>query len=134
MSATLELFERYKQVIGVQADSAGARALGVKSQTASNWRTRGSQAEPRLIEKMCVMLREDVAPWLLRVQMEQTPDTSNREVWRRVVEKLGYRITGVAAALCIPAAWQSCYTDTSLVDAARIMTYVKAWVDLAIAT
>lgn len=102
MSATLELFERYKQVIGVQADSAGARALGVKSQTASNWRTRGSQAEPRLIEKMCVMLREDVAPWLLRVQMEQTPDTSNREVWRRVVEKLGYRITGVAAASVFP--------------------------------
>jgi len=46
MSAIIELFEQYKRPIDVQADRLAAQALGVKSQTVSNWRTRGSQAEP----------------------------------------------------------------------------------------
>lgn len=102
MQATLELFEQYKLRIGVHADSAGAAALGVKSQTVSNWRTRGSQAEPWLIEKMCVVLDVDTTEWLLRAQMEQSPNASNKLVWQRVGEKLGYRIASVGLLLTSP--------------------------------
>lgn len=126
MSTTLELFERYKQAIGAHADRAGAQALGVKSQTVSNWRTRGSQAEPRLIEKMCSGLREDVAPWLLRVQMEQASN-ANRKVWRRVGEKLGYHMVGVAAALCLPLAGWLSYAEAPLV-----LAHMQKWVDLTL--
>jgi len=105
MSATLELFEKYKLRIGVQADSAGAAALSIKSQTVSNWRTRGSQAEPRLIEAMATTVGADVGEWLLRAQIEQSFDPSNREVWRRMSRKLGYRL-GSIGGLLIPAAAQ----------------------------
>jgi hypothetical protein len=96
MSATMELFERYKMKIGVYTDGAGAASLGVKSQTVSNWRTRGSQAEPRLIEKMAATIDADAGEWLLRVQVEQSFDTSNKEVWRRLSQKLGYKLGCVA--------------------------------------
>lgn len=99
MSATLELFEQFKRRLGMQADRTAAAALGVKSQTVSNWRTRGSQAEPWLIEKMCVAIDADLAGWLLRVQMEQAPNIENKLAWRRVCEKLGYQTAGIAALL-----------------------------------
>ena len=99
MSATTELFEKYKFRLGVHADSAGAMALGIKSQTVSNWRTRGSQAEPRLIEAMATTVEADVGEWLLRAQIEQSFDASNRDVWRRLSKKLGYRLGSVGALL-----------------------------------
>lgn len=102
MSATLELLAKYKQALAVQADSAAAQALGVKNQTVSNWRTRGSQAEPWLIEKMCAEVGEATAPWLLRVQFEQTPGASNKQVWRRVAQHFGCKLVGVAAMAGIP--------------------------------
>lgn len=102
MSATLELLAKYKQALAVHADSAAALALGVKNQTVSNWRTRGSQAEPWLIEKMCAAVGEATAPWLLRVQFEQAPDASNKQVWRRVAQHFGCKLAGVAAIAGLP--------------------------------
>jgi hypothetical protein len=99
MSATTELFEQYKLRIGAHADSAGAAALGIKSQTVSNWRTRGSQAEPWLIEKMTMALGVDATEWLVRVQVEQSHDASNKDVWRRVGKQLGYKIAEIAVLI-----------------------------------
>ena len=104
MSATTELFEKYKLRLGVHADSAGAMALGIKSQTVSNWRTRGSQAEPWLIEKMTMALGIDTTEWLVRVQVEQSPDVRNKEVWRRLGKRLGYKLTVIGALLMSPMA------------------------------
>lgn len=116
MSATIELFEQYKQAIGVQADRLAAQALGVKSQTASNWRTRGSQAEPWLIEKMCVALGHDATPWLVRVLTEQATGLHNRKVWERVGKELGYKIAGMVALLGAHAAWLSRLADGEFQD------------------
>ncbi|MGN2249194.1 helix-turn-helix domain-containing protein [Frateuria sp. GZRe14] len=102
MSATLELLTRYKQALAMHADSAAAQALGVKNQTVSNWRTRGSQAEPWLIEKMCAVLGEATAPWLLRVQFEQASDASNKQVWRRVAQHFGFKLAGIATIAGLP--------------------------------
>lgn len=102
MSATLELLTKYKQALAVHADSAAAQALGVKNQTVSNWRTRGSQAEPWLIEKMCTAVGEATAPWLLRVQFEQAPDASNKQVWRRVAQHFGCKLGAIAAIVGLP--------------------------------
>ncbi|QEE23188.1 hypothetical protein CS053_00760 [Rhodanobacter glycinis] len=99
MSATIELFEQYKQSIGVHADRLAAQALGVKSKTVSNWRTRGSQAEPWLIEKMCETLGHDATPWLIRALAEQATGPHNRKVWMRVGKGLGYKIAGVVTLL-----------------------------------
>lgn len=108
MSATIELFERYKARIGACTDGAAAASLGVKSQTVSNWRTRGSQAEPRLIEKMVATVDADIGEWLLRVQIEQSFDTPNKEVWRRLSEKLGYKLSCVAVLAASAVAQFGC--------------------------
>lgn len=104
MSATVELFEQYKQAIGVQADRLAAHALGVKSQTVSNWRTRGSQAEPWLIEKMCLELGHDAVPWLVRMLTEQATGAHNRKVWERVWHTLRHRVMGLALLAGLPLA------------------------------
>ena len=103
MSATIDLFEQYKQFIGVQSDRLAAHALGVKSQTVSNWRTRGSQAEPWLIEAMCLQLGCDATPWLIRTLTGQA-SAHNRKVWERMAVRLGYRMTSWIALACVTVA------------------------------
>lgn len=99
MSTTVELLERFKLHLAVRSDHAAGRMLGVKPQTISNWRTRGSQAEPKLIEMMCRKLGEDSAPWLLRAQAEQAHDPANGLVWKRLATRLGVSLTALAVML-----------------------------------
>lgn len=96
MNATTELLDRYREVKGIKSDNAAALSLGVKRQTINNWRMRGSQAEPHLIERMCDAVGADPAPWLLRALREQSRLEANRRVWERVTQRLGL---GVIAAL-----------------------------------
>lgn len=131
MSATIELFESYKTGVGARTDGAGAASLGVTSQTVSNWRNRGSQAEPQLIEKMCATLNEDLASWLLRAQMEQA-SSANRQVWHRVAEKLSYRIAGAILAVGLPATEASGFAETPFVYVSAILARMGAWADLCL--
>ncbi|HET6631365.1 MAG TPA: hypothetical protein VFG73_01485 [Rhodanobacteraceae bacterium] len=96
---TVELFESYKSSLGVRTDCAAAESLGVKNQTVNNWRSRGSQAEPRLLKRMCTKLKLDPAEWILRAQMTQTPDPKNKQIWRGIAKQFGYKIALVAAPL-----------------------------------
>lgn len=100
MTATNKLFDAYKAAIGVSADLGGAKGLGVKAQTVSNWRNRGSQASPKLIEAMCRRTGENPTQWLLRVLAEQAPDPADRAVWKRVAKqiKVSLAFAGMASA------------------------------------
>jgi hypothetical protein len=100
-TATQQLFDRYKCMQGLSADNAAALALGIKRQTVSNWRRRGTQAEPRLIQAMCDALEEDAAPWLIRVQHEQAHHADDKQVWRRMALQLGYRLSSVMALVSL---------------------------------
>ncbi|HET7299419.1 MAG TPA: hypothetical protein VFJ01_02080 [Oleiagrimonas sp.] len=100
MNTTTHLFDRYKETLGVRSDRQAAMKLGVKVQTVSNWRTRGSQAEAATIDAMCNQLREDPMPWLLRIQAEQGGDDSrNGRVWQRVATQLGVSLSMAVVAL-----------------------------------
>ncbi len=96
MSTTIELFEKFKERLQVRSDHAAGQVLGVKPQTISNWRTRGSQAEPKLIETMCRKLDQDPTPWLLRAQAEQAHDPDNVMVWKRMASRLGVSLSAIA--------------------------------------
>lgn len=91
MTATTELLDRYRQAKGLKSDNAAALSLGVKRQTINNWRMRGSQGEPHLIERMCDTLQMDPAPWLLRALQEQSHN-ANKQVWQRLTHRLGYAV------------------------------------------
>lgn len=94
MNTTTILFDRYKASLNARSDRRAAMALGVKVQTVSNWRTRGSQAEAATIDAMCKQLKEDAMPWLMRIQAEQGgTDSPNGMVWQRVATGLGVPLT-----------------------------------------
>lgn len=100
MNSTTTLFDRYKESLQVRSDRQAALSLGVKVQTVSNWRTRGSQAEAATIDAMCEQLGEDPMPWLLRIQAEQGGETSrNSRVWRNVAVRLGVSLPAMAIVL-----------------------------------
>lgn len=100
MNTTTELFDRYKASLEVRSDRQAAMRLGVKVQTVSNWRTRGSQAEAATIDAMCKQLGEDPMPWLLRIQAEQGgTESPNSQVWRNVAMRLGVPLSALALAL-----------------------------------
>lgn len=97
MNSTTNLFDRYKESLQVRSDRQAALSLGVKVQTVSNWRTRGSQAEAATIDSMCEQLGEDPMPWLLRIQAEQGGESSrNSRVWRNVAVRLGVSLPALA--------------------------------------
>src|SRR5690625_1781147 len=99
-NTTTLLFDRYKESLGVRSDRQAAMRLGVKVQTVSNWRTRGSQAEAATIDAMCAQLQEDPMPWLLRIQAEQGGEASrNSRVWRNVAVRLGVSLPAMAIGL-----------------------------------
>lgn len=100
MNTTTTLFDRYKESLQVRSDRQAALNLGVKVQTVSNWRTRGSQAEAATIDAMCKQLNEDAMPWLLRIQAEQGgEDSRNSKVWRNVAMRLGVSLPVLAVML-----------------------------------
>jgi len=100
MNSTTTLFDRYKESLQVRSDRQAALSLGVKVQTVSNWRTRGSQAEAATIDAMCEQLGEDPMPWLLRIQAEQGGEASrNSRVWRNVAVRLGVSLPAMAIVL-----------------------------------
>src|SRR5699024_11189258 len=99
-NTTTLLFDRYKESLGVRSDRQAAMRLGVKVQTVSNWRTRGSQAEAATIDAMCAQLQEDPMPWLLRIQAEQGgEDSRNGQVWQRVAMRLGVSLSMTMLAI-----------------------------------
>ena len=106
MNATNQLFDLYKKSLGIRADLGGAKALGVKAQTVSNWRNRGSQASPKLIEVMCRRTGENSARWLLRILSEQAPDPADGAVWKRLAKqlKIPLALAGVALAAVLHSA------------------------------
>lgn len=100
MNTTITLFERYKASMQARSDRRAAMALGVKVQTVSNWRTRGSQAEAATIDAMCKQLNEDPMPWLMRIQAEQGgPESANGMVWQRVATRLGVPLAALVLAV-----------------------------------
>ncbi len=99
-NTTTLLFDRYKESLDVRSDRQAAMRLGVKVQTVSNWRTRGSQAEAATIDAMCAQLQEDPMPWLLRIQAEQGgEDSRNGQVWQRVAMRLGVSLSMTMLAI-----------------------------------
>ena len=109
MTATTELLDMYRQARNLKSDNAAALSLGVKRQTINNWRMRGSQGEPHLIERMCEAIGLDLGPWLLRALAEQSPAAANKQVWKRLTQRLGYAAT---AAVTMALAWTVDVVDT----------------------
>lgn len=104
MSATYDLFTRWKAAKGLPSDNAGAIALGLTRASASLWK-QGRNAEADLIERMAKDLGEDPAMWAALVMKEQSKGEASR-AWGRIARRLGAAAAIALCAVAVPAITQ----------------------------
>jgi len=98
MSATWELFERWKSRMGHESNNAAASELGTARQTVQNWK-EGRNGEAHFIERMAKDLGEDPVPVILEAFAEAARDAEAR----RALQRLAKRFRGAAIALALGA-------------------------------
>ncbi|WP_198422400.1 DUF3693 domain-containing protein [Stenotrophomonas pavanii] len=96
MSASYDLFCRWKHVQKIQSDNAGALALGVSRATVSLWK-QGKNAEIHYIERMAVDIGDSPEMWSAVVMAERSNSEDEKAAWRRIAQKLAT----VVMALCL---------------------------------
>ena len=89
MSATYDLFTRWKAAKGLTSDNQGATALGMGRASVSQWK-QGRNAEAHVIAKMAKDIGEDSGAWLAAVQAEKATTTEDRKEWLRLASRLGW--------------------------------------------
>lgn len=96
MSASYDLFCRWKHVQKIQSDNAGALALGVSRATVSLWK-QGKNAEIHYVERMAVDIGDSPEMWSAVVMAERSNSEDEKAAWRRIAQKLAT----FALALCL---------------------------------
>ncbi|MCU1084967.1 DUF3693 domain-containing protein [Stenotrophomonas maltophilia] len=96
MSASYDLFCRWKHVQKIQSDNAGALALGVSRATVSLWK-QGKNAEIHYIERMAVDIGDSPEMWSAVVMAERSNSEDEKAAWRRIAQKLA----AVVMTLCL---------------------------------
>ena len=89
MSATYDLFTKWKAKKGFTSDNQGGNALGLSRASISQWKN-GRNAEAHVIAVMAKDIGEDYAIWLAKVQAEKTTNEQDRKEWLRLVTRLSH--------------------------------------------
>lgn len=87
MSATYELFTRWKAAKKIKSDNAGAIALGETRQTVSNWKERGN-GSVSVIERMASDLGEDAMLTIIAA-FKESGTAEDRKAWTRIGKRFG---------------------------------------------
>lgn len=88
MSATLELFERWKVAKGLGSDRAAAAALGISHAGPAQWRA-GRNGAASVIERMAKDLGIDPVPVILQAFAEAARDGADRRTLARLARDAG---------------------------------------------
>ncbi len=121
MSATFNLFERWKAHKGIQSYRQAALALGVSAQTVQFWKD-GKNGEPEYIVRMAEELGESPVRTVLEAYAEQKKGDS-----AKVLVKLSKQFGAVVIALILatlPIAPSSAQGSTSHIPVGNVY-YVK---------
>lgn len=89
MSATTELFTRWKDAKGHETDSAAAVALGLTKQVVWNWFSRDLNGPVEVVERMAIDLGEDPAVWILQAFKDAEKNAAARKALDRIAKRLG---------------------------------------------
>ena len=103
MSATYDLFTRWKKQKSIPSDNAGALALGVSRASASLWK-QGRNADADVIERMAKDIGESPAAWAARAMAEQSKGEAAR-AWARIARQLGAAAAVLAVVLMVPVTY-----------------------------
>lgn len=103
MSVTSLLFDRWKQLKGVESDSEGARLLGVSHGTPHQWRN-GKNAKAHLLEAMCKETGDDLTAMILAALAEQeTKDFEARATLNKLARRIAKSVFAIAIATSLAA-------------------------------
>lgn len=83
MSYTNELIDRYKIAIKVDSDYAVAKALGLRPNRISNYRTGISHADDKTAVMLATVLHLDPMETIARINMDRASDKEDKAFWRR---------------------------------------------------
>ena len=101
MSATFDLFTRWKVGKGYATDAEAARALKVHVSTITPWKLHGRNGSPAVIERMAKDLGEDAVPVILQAFAEAARDAEDKRTLGRLAKRLG----AACVALLALAPW-----------------------------
>jgi hypothetical protein len=104
MSATWELFERWKARNGHASNSAGAEALGTARQTVQNWKD-GRNGDAHFIERMAKDLGEDPVAVILEAFAEAARDAEAKRALQRLAKRFNPRNGQAARVRSVAARW-----------------------------
>lgn len=102
MSATYQLFTKWKEAKGFTSDNQGATALGMGRASVSQWK-QGRNAEAHVIATMAKDIGEPPGAWLAAVQAEKSPTQQDRKEWLRLATQLGWAAAITLAVGLSPA-------------------------------
>lgn len=88
MSATNELFQRWKAHKRITTDSDAAKELGTSHGAPHHWK-QGRNASAAVIERMAKDLGEDPIPVILQAFAEASRDAADRKTLGRLARSLG---------------------------------------------
>lgn len=88
MSATNDLFERWKAHKRIETDSEAARVLNVSHGAPHHWR-QGRNGSAAVIERMAKDLGEDPVPVILQAFAEAARDAEDKRTLGRLARRLG---------------------------------------------
>lgn len=88
MSATNDLFARWKAHKGIETDSEAARVLNVSHGAPHHWR-QGRNGSAAVIERMAKDLGEDPVPVILQAFAEAARDAEDKRTLGRLARRLG---------------------------------------------
>ena len=100
MTATVELFDRWKALRKLTSDREAAKVLGLSHGAPAQWRT-GRNGSAAVIERMCKDLGEDPVPVILQAFAEAARDAEDRRTLGRLARRLG----AACVALLTLAPW-----------------------------
>ena len=98
MSYTNELIDRYKKAIKVDSDYAVAKALGLRPNRISNYRTGISHADDKTAVMLATVLHLDALETIARINMDRATDKADKAFWKR--------LAGTTALVCFALSLQ----------------------------
>lgn len=97
MSATNELFTRWKAHSRITTDAEAAKVLGISHGTPHHWR-QGRNGAASVIERMAKDLGVDPIPTILQAFAEAARDAEDRKTLARLARRLGAACLALLAA------------------------------------
>lgn len=103
MSYTNELIDRYKKAIKVDSDYAVAKALGLRPNRISNYRTGISHADDKTAVMLATVLHLDPLETIARINMDRATDRKDKAFWRKLAGSAALLVFALSVSMQGPA-------------------------------